>query len=396
METDLNSLFSYYKKTDSTIEFQTSSSTELFLTKKEQITSIFIIIPIITLILPIIWIMCSNYCFYQNITIISIIFIIGIIIECKLISSLNLNINEVKMTFSPEALIIDSYKRGVIYIESYNIANIYIKSEEYRSSYNSKYSQSTYTIVCKLHKSIKLPINNNNIEEITLLKNFEGKNNLNKAREVISDLKHILNLKEDINNNQEKYFDIGDTKFEKYPQKIIITTNSIDGFFNGYYYNDFVDISFAVIFSGSILATFGISAFTPIDYKLLTISIVIALVSLISFIIFKLKTIPSKIIYTITPYEIKIDTDKKQSLLVNKNDVKSVNLEKVKDIKDRGLSTAFYVIYDNILIKLNKKISFYPIRFLISDEINLLGNIKTENNEYSKIIAEEIAKMLQL
>ena len=396
METDLNSLFSYYKKTDSTIEFQTSSSTELFLTKKEQITSIFIIIPIITLILPIIWIMCSNYCFYQNITIISIIFIIGIIIECKLISSLNLNINEVKMTFSPEALIIDSYKRGVIYIESYNIANIYIKSEEYRSSYNSKYSQSTYTIVCKLHKSIKLPINNNNIEEITLLKNFEGKNNLNKAREVISDLKHILNLKEDINNNQEKYFDIGDTKFEKYPKKIIITTNSIDGFFNGYYYNDFVDISFAVIFSGSILATFGISAFTPIDYKLLTISIVIALVSLISFIIFKLKTIPSKIIYTITPYEIKIDTDKKQSLLVNKNDVKSVNLEKVKDIKDRGLSTAFYVIYDNILIKLNKKISFYPIRFLISDEINLLGNIKTENNEYSKIIAEEITKILQL
>ena len=396
METDLNSLFSYYKKTDSTIEFQTSSSTELFLTKKEQITSIFIIIPIITLILPIIWIMCSNYCFYQNITIISIIFIIGIIIECKLISSLNLNINEVKMTFSPEALIIDSYKRGVIYIESYNIANIYIKSEEYRSSYNSKYSQSTYTIVCKLHKSIKLPINNNNIEEITLLKNFEGKNNLNKAREVISDLKHILNLKEDINNNQEKYFDIGDTKFEKYPQKIIITTNSIDGFFNGYYYNDFVDISFAVIFSGSVLATFGISAITPIDYKLLTISIVIALVSLISFIIFKLKTIPSKIIYTITPYEIKIDTDKKQSLLVNKNDVKSVNLEKVKDIKDRGLSTAFYVIYDNILIKLNKKISFYPIRFLISDEINLFGNIKTENNEYSKIIAEEIAKMLQL
>ena len=396
METDLNSLFSYYKKTDSTIEFQTSSSTELFLTKKEQITSIFIIIPIITLILPIIWIMCSNYCFYQNITIISIIFIIGIIIECKLISSLNLNINEVKMTFSPEALIIDSYKRGVIYIESYNIANIYIKSEEYRSSYNSKYSQSTYTIVCKLHKSIKLPINNNNIEEITLLKNFEGKNNLNKAREVISDLKHILNLKEDINNNQEKYFDIGDTKFEKYPQKIIITTNSIDGFFNGYYYNDFVDISFAVIFSGSVLATFGISAITPIDYKLLTISIVIAIVSLILFIIFKLKTIPSKIIYTITPYEIKIDTDKKQSLLVNKNDVKSVNLEKVKDIKDRGLSTAFYVIYDNILIKLNKKISFYPIRFLISDEINLFGNIKTENNEYSKIIAEEIAKMLQL
>ena len=396
METDLNSLFSYYKKTDSTIEFQTSSSTELFLTKKEQITSIFIIIPIITLILPIIWIMCSNYGFYQNITIISIIFIIGIIIECKLISSLNLNINEVKMTFSPEALIIDSYKRGVIYIESYNIANIYIKSEEYRSSYNSKYSQSTYTIVCKLHKSIKLPINNNNIEEITLLKNFEGKNNLNKAREVISDLKHILNLKEDINNNQEKYFDIGDTKFEKYQKKIIITTKSIDGFFNGYYYNDFVDISFAVIFSGSVLATFGISAITPIDYKLLTISIVIALVSLISFIIFKLKTIPSKIIYTITPYEIKIDTDKKQSLLVNKNDVKSVNLEKVKDIKDRGLSTAFYVIYDNILIKLNKKISFYPIRFLISDEINLFGNIKTENNEYSKIIAEEIAKMLQL
>ena len=396
METDLNSLFSYYKKTDSTIEFQTSSSTELFLTKKEQITSIFIIIPIITLILPIIWIMCSNYGFYQNITIISIIFIIGIIIECKLISSLNLNINEVKMTFSPEALIIDSYKRGVIYIESYNIANIYIKSEEYRSSYNSKYSQSTYTIVCKLHKSIKLPINNNNIEEITLLKNFEGKNNLNKAREVISDLKHILNLKEDINNNQEKYFDIGDTKFEKYPKKIIITTKSIDGFFNGYYYNDFVDISFAVIFSGSVLATFGISAITPIDYKLLTISIVIALVSLISFIIFKLKTIPSKIIYTITPYEIKIDTDKKQSFLVNKNDVKSVNLEKVKDIKDRGLSTAFYVIYDNILIKLNKKISFYPIRFLISDEINLFGNIKTENNEYSKIIAEEIAKMLQL
>ncbi len=396
METDLNSLFSYYKKTDSTIEFQTSSSTELFLTKKEQITSIFIIIPIITLILPIIWIMCSNYGFYQNITIISIIFIIGIIIECKLISSLNLNINEVKMTFSPEALIIDSYKRGVIYIESYNIANIYIKSEEYRSSYNSKYSQSTYTIVCKLHKSIKLPINNNNIEEITLLKNFEGKNNLNKAREVISDLKHILNLKEDINNNQEKYFDIGDTKFEKYPKKIIITTKSIDGFFNGYYYNDFVDISFAVIFSGSVLATFGISAITPIDYKLLTISIVIALVSLISFIIFKLKTIPSKIIYTITPYEIKIDTDKKQSFLVNKNDVKSVNLEKVKDIKDRGLSTAFYVIYDNILIKLNKKISFYPIRFLISDEINLLGNIKTENNEYSKIIAEEIAKILQL
>ena len=396
METDLNSLFSYYKKTDSTIEFQTSSSTELFLTKKEQITSIFIIIPIITLILPLIWIMCSNYGFYQNITIISIIFIIGIIIECKLISSLNLNINEVKMTFSPEALIIDSYKRGVIYIESYNIANIYIKSEEYRSSYNSKYSQSTYTIVCKLHKSIKLPINNNNIEEITLLKNFEGKNNLNKAREVISDLKHILNLKEDINNNQEKYFDIGDTKFEKYQKKIIITTNSIDGFFNGYYYNDFVDISFAVIFSGSVLATFGISAITPIDYKLLTISIVIALVSLILFIIFKLKTIPSKIIYTITPYEIKIDTDKKQSLLVNKNDVKSVNLEKVKDIKDRGLSTAFYVIYDNILIKLNKKISFYPIRFLISDEINLFGNIKTENNEYSKIIAEEIAKMLQL
>lgn len=396
METDLNSLFSYYKKTDSTIEFQTSSSTELFLTKKEQITSIFIIIPIITLIIPIIWIMCSNYGFYQNITIISITFIIGMAIEYKLISSLNLNINEVKMTFSPKSLIIDSYKRGVIYIESYNIANIYIKSEEYRSRYNSKYSQSTYTIVCKFHKSIKLPINNNNVEEITLLKNFEGKNNLNKAREVISDLKHILNLKEDINNNQEKYFDIGDTKFEKYPKKIIITTNSIDGFFNGYYYNDFVDISFAIIFSGSVLATLGISAITPIDYKLLTISIVIAFISLILFIIFKLKTIPSKIIYTITPYEIKIDTDKKQSLLVNKNNVKSVNLEKVKDIKDRGLSTAFYVIYDNILIKLNKKIAFYPIRFLISDEINLLGNIKTENNEYSKIIAEEIAKILQL
>ena len=397
MDTDLEQLgISSYKNTNSQIEFKTSNCTELFQTKKEATTNTFLmIVPTVTLLIPMIWSMFNTYTLEQNIKIISIICGIGMIIEYFLISSLdsNTNISDVKMTFSSKGLEIDSIKRGKIDIGSYDIASIYINSEE-SSSYSSSSHEAKiiYKVICKFNKSITLPINKENVEEIELFGNFEGEDNLNKTKLLVASLKSALNLREELKSDQETFFDIGDTKFEKLQNEIKITTTATDGFIHSKKF-DIIDIIFTFIIVGGIFGwPFLVNTQNNswIGYLILGICIICLYGS------YKIIFSPNKIFYTINSNEIKINTDKKQSFIINKNNIKDIYLERKKELVKTGKHSGYYVDYDHIIIELNKKLSLIPIRFLNVDKIDILGNIKIVNNRYSRIITEEITNMLQI
>ena len=155
---------SSYKKSQSQIEFKTDSATELFTTKKENMLNLFILlVPISTLLAPMIWSFYNGYDFTKNIIIISITCILGMIAEYKIITSLDspTNIGKVKMTFSSNNLTIDSQKRGKITINLYNIRTIYIDSDESDSD-----SKSTYTVIFDI-----FPINLGALRCVSVIEN---------------------------------------------------------------------------------------------------------------------------------------------------------------------------------------------------------------------------------
>ena len=363
---------SSYKKTESQIEFKTSENTELFQTKREATINTFLmIVPTVTLLIPMIWSMFNTYTLNQNIKIISIICGIGMIIEYFLISSLdsNTNISDVKMTFSSKGLEIDSIKRGKIDIGSYDIASIYIRSEESTSySSSSKKAKITYTVICKFNKPITLPINKKTIEEIELCSNFEGEDNLKTAKLLISNLRCILEIRENLNNDQEKFFDIGDTTFEKIQNEIRITTSSTDGFMHSKNF-DTIDIIFSIVivcgfFGWPFLVNTQNNSW--IGYLIIGICIIALYGS------YKIIFSPNKIFYTIDSNGIKMYTDKRQSITVYKNDIKDIYLERKKEFVKTGKNSGYYADYDHIIIELNKRLSLIPIRFLNVDKIDLI------------------------
>lgn len=405
MDTDIEKLgISSYKKTESQIEFKTSRNIELFKTKIEAVINNFLIlVPTVTLLIPMIWSMFNIYTLEENIKIISIICGIGIIIEYFLISLLdsNTNISNVKMTFSSKGLEIDSIKRGKIDIDSYDISTIYIKSEESSSTSNSSEdAKITYTVMCKFNKPITLPINKKRVEEIELFRDFEGEDNLNKAKLLISNLKHILKIREELNNDQDIFFDIGETKFEKHPQEIRITTTSTNGLMNSKK-EDIIDIIFSFIIVSWIFFTIVCLLFewpliVDIQNNFWISYFILVICSIALYVLYKIIISPNKIFYTINSNEIKINTDKKQSITVNRNDIKDIYLERKKEWVRTGKHIGYYADYDHITIELNKKISIIPIRFLNVNKIDILGNIKIVNDRYSQIITEEIKRMLQM
>ncbi len=402
---------SSYKKTESQIEFKTSENTELFQTKREATINTFLmIVPTVTLLIPMIWSMFNTYTLNQNIKIISIICGIGMIIEYFLISSLdsNTNISDVKMTFSSKGLEIDSIKRGKIEIGSFDISTIYIKSEESSSSsYSKKEANITYTVICKFNKPITLPINKKIVEEIELFKNFEGEDNLNTAKLLISNLKYILKTRENLNNESEQFFDIGDTTFEKIQNEIRITTTSTDGFMHSKKW-DTIDIAFTIMFFSifigipfSVLSNMVFSIFIGIPFSVLSnagwIPCTIILTCIIAlYACYKITMSPNKIFYVINSNEIKMNTDKRQSITIYKKDIKDIYLERKKEFVKTGKNSGYYADYDHIIIELNKKLSLFPMRFLKVDKIDILGNIKIVNNRYSRMMTEEITKILQI
>ena len=387
---------SSYKKTESQIEFKTSKNTELFQTKREVIINTFLmIVPTVTLLIPMIWSMFNTYTLEQNIKIISIICGIGMIIEYFLISSLdsNTNISDVKMTFSSKGLEIDSIKRGKIDIGSYDIASIYIRSEESTSySSSSNKAKITYTVICKFNKPITLPINKQNVEEIELFGNFEGEDNLNKTKLLVASLKSALNLREELKSDQEKFFDIGDTTFEKLQNEIKITTTATDGFIHSKKW-DTIDIAFTfVIVCGIFGWPFLVNTQNNswIGYLIIGICIIALYGS------YKIIFSPNKIFYVINSNEIKMNTDKRQSITIYKKDIKDIYLERKKEWIRESKNRGYYADYDHIIIELNKKLSLFPMRFLKVDKIDILGNIKIVNNRYSRMMTEEITKILQI
>lgn len=397
MDINYNELgLSSYKRFQSKIEFKTTQNTELFTTKKENIKGLLIVfIPILTFLAPMIWAIHNGHNLLTNIMIISIISIIGMILEYNLVSSLDspTNIKKVKITISPNGLEIDSKKRGKITTDSYNIKTIYIDSEESKlnSNSNSTESKSTYTVICKLHKPITVPINKRNIKKIQLFENFEGEKNLQTAKNLIAELKKILNIRENFTVAEEKYFETENIIFEKNKNEIKINTSATDGLvYNGNMF-DTTDILFTIILIISIFWGVIISD-TPTNI----IKVIIAIISYISFyIIYKSNINPKNIIYTITPNEIKITTNKKKSLTINKENINYIYIDRIKEWIPKGKNEGYYVNYDNIIISLKRQISLSPINSSTRNKINMFGNIKLVNSDYSIIIKDEIKKMLQ-
>ena len=383
---------SSYKQSLSQIEFKTDKCLELFRTKKEDITNIFIIfIPILTLLAPMIWSFYNGLTLVKNILIISIPCIIGMILEYILISSLDsvTNISEVKIIFSSNGIEIDSKKRGIIKIEQYNVKKIYIDSEESNADSSSQNSKSTYHVICELNKPITVEINKKNFNEIKLFGDFGGQENLNTARKIVSDMKRILNIRENLNINEEIYFSTKRTTFEKHQNEIKISTSTIEGFFNDF---DIIDLLFIIILLISIIYGF-MMAYT-------TTKIIIVIISIISYIvlyiIYKVNITPKNIIYTITPNEIKLDTEKKQSLIIKQSNINKIYIDRIKKWVSTGKHSGYYVHYDNIIISLKKSIFLYPINISQGKKVNLLGNIKLVNSDYAQIIKQELKKMLRI
>lgn len=98
----------------------------------------------------------------------------------------------------------------------------------------------------------------------------------------------------------------------------------------------------------------------------------------------------------ITPNEIKLDTDKKQSLIIKQSNINKIYIDRIKKWVSTGKHSGYYVHYDNIIISLKKSIFLYPINISQGKKVNLLGNIKLVNSDYAQIIKQELKKMLRI
>lgn len=388
MEAELE--FSSYKKTDSIVEFITDQHLELFETKNEKATHVLLIlVPTFTLLLPMLWASFNGYPLSTNALMISVSCIIGMILQFIFASSLesHTNINKLKMIFSPEGFTIDSIKRGKTTIEPYNIQSIYIHSEEH-SSYTN------YDVYCKFKKAITLPINKKKLDEIELFGTFQDESTLAKAKKMIAEIKQALNLRENLYGDN-KYFATEDTEFEEYENKITIATTATEGFFNNKNMLDILDITFIVILVIGLVLGPSMVVLFSIKMNSFIIGVIFIVSTIAVYALYKSNTTPNKIIYTITPREIKIETDKNQKLSIDIDNIQEISLDRVKTYVSRGKNEGFYTYYDNIFIFLRRQISLYPLRLLKRDKINMFGNIKLVKNEYSQVMINAIGKMIQ-
>lgn len=382
--------FSSYKKIGSIVEFITDQHLELFDTKREKATNtLLILVPTFTLLLPMIWASFNGYPLSTNVLMLSVSCIIGMILQFIFVSSLEsrTNINELKMIFSPEGFTIDSIKRGKTTIEPCNIQSIYIHSEEHSSS-------TDYDVYCKFKKAITLPINKKKLNEIELFGTFQDESTLAKAKKMIAEIKQALNLRENLYGDN-KYLATEDTEFEEHENKITIATTATKGFFNNNNMLDILDIAFIVVLAiGFILGPilFGIF-FNDMNSCLIFLAFFVFII--IAYAIYQVNKTPNKIIYTITPQEIKIETDKNQRLSIPSDYIQKISLDRVKEYVKTGKNSGFYADFDNIFILLNRQISLYPLKLLKRDKISMFGNIKLVKNEYSQVMTNAIAKMIQ-
>jgi uncharacterized membrane protein len=205
-----------YKKnnTNSVVEITTNSDffEELFLTKKEKKNNAiyninYSIYGTIAMIFAfVIGYKLENYLhislgIFDGCLMLVIIFVIFAILtpffeflEKKLVTK----IKNIKLIFSSNGLKIipDSPKKEPIYIESLNIADIYLKEDEIvvESSKNSYYKKNILNLILKLHKPITNQFTNKEIKELILIEKIDKEFYLEESIEVAKEMKKILDL----------------------------------------------------------------------------------------------------------------------------------------------------------------------------------------------------------
>ena len=377
----------HYRKTDSTIDFETNLGGMLFETKSESFLGFYAII-LLVLAIPIgLYLPIFDIDLGKSI-LIGIVFglfgIIFFIVYIKIAwrkAYFHISSSGIKITS-------DDKKRGEIVIEPYNISDIYITTDLIGRYDKYKQSETVYTVYLKFKKEIFLPISKEQKDKLNLFGNIDSRYK-DILETIVKDIKSVINLSEqnfDENNNITN-FEIDDIKFEKSLDNIKIIASG-DSFFATKFISTWVFIALIISF------TLGFVSLVLIFERHFLLALVFGLI--ITLLIISIIPLHiGKTLFILNSEGIHIET-KKKSFFIPIEEIEDIYkwVEYEEHYKNKGIKER--IVYYTIMLKCKNEIFLAPIRKSYKQKFNMFGNIKNIHKDSVDWLIKEMKQILKL